>query len=222
MAAGRSTDELFWDNYRDIQIAGQNGAEVDARSRAHTLVVSWPWELLTLTETAPPPPKQFNRSLIALIILLIQISAISSRSWRNAYHELFWHRDLLIFLSYISSHQSVPEMVVGRGGVRGWNLTPAPSPQPPPPSQQIQIIQGTIMSYGHNYELPVCACISSRPPRRKLSQGGGACREMASHNLGHHGFHNNTNHLKRVSSWRQRTDAHHRHLTISILLTSQI
>lgn len=133
MAAGRSTDELFWDNYRDIQIAGQNGAEVDARSRAHTLVVSWPWELLTLTETAPPPPKQFNRSLIALIILLIQISAISSGSWRNAYHELFWHRDLLIFLSYISSHQSVPEMVVGRGGVRGWNLTPAPSPQPPPP-----------------------------------------------------------------------------------------
>lgn len=40
MAAGRSTDEPFWDNYRDIQIAGLNGVEVAARPRTHTLVVS--------------------------------------------------------------------------------------------------------------------------------------------------------------------------------------
>lgn len=40
MAAGRSTDEPFWDNYRDIQIAGLNGAEADVRPRTHTLVVS--------------------------------------------------------------------------------------------------------------------------------------------------------------------------------------
>lgn len=91
MAAGRSTDEPFWDNYRDIQIAGLNGAEVDARTPAHTHTCC----LLTLkaldTYRRCPPPqlKGFNCSQIAFIIAVIQISPVSSRLERYAYHELF-------------------------------------------------------------------------------------------------------------------------------------
>lgn len=59
MAAGRSTDEPFWDNYRDIQIAGLNGAEVDARTPAHAHTCC----LLTLKaldtyRRCPPPPTE--------------------------------------------------------------------------------------------------------------------------------------------------------------------
>lgn len=91
------------------------------RPRTHTLVVSWPWKLLTPTEDAPPPQlKGFNCSQIAFIIPVIQISAASSGLERYAYHELFWHQDLLIFTSNISSHQSALGMVVGRSSVRGW------------------------------------------------------------------------------------------------------
>lgn len=120
MAAGRSTDEPFWDNYRDIQIAGLSGAEVGARAHAHTHLLSLDPESSWHLQTAPPPLKQFNCSLIAFIIPLIQISAISSRLGRYAYHELFWHQDLLIFTSNISFHQSAPGVVLGRGGVKGW------------------------------------------------------------------------------------------------------
>lgn len=80
MAAGRSADEPFWDNYRDIQIPGLNGAGVVAHPRVHAHTCC----LLTLKapdtygDGSPPPPpphKRFHHSLIALIILLIQISA---------------------------------------------------------------------------------------------------------------------------------------------------
>lgn len=62
MAAGRSADEPFWDNYRDIQIAGLNGAGVDARPRVHAHTCC----LLTLRapdtyrDSSPPPPNAFT------------------------------------------------------------------------------------------------------------------------------------------------------------------
>lgn len=137
MAAGRSADEPFWDNYRGYSNhrSGRvaNCTEVDVHARTHTCCLltlkahpSW-----HIKKMVPPPLKQFNCSLIAFIILLIQISAISSRCGRYAYHELFWHRDLLIFASNISSYQSVPGVVVGRLRVRGWDTPPHPHPLTP-------------------------------------------------------------------------------------------
>lgn len=153
----------------DIQITGlrvrrwrtqllHEPAEDWTADRTHTLVVSWP---------SQSPPLDTQRSHFSLAAAA-QTVALQPQSFflffyyppnpdisgfiklgRYAYHELFWHGDLLIFTGNISCHQSAPG-VVDAGRLQGWG--------------RIQIIWGAIMSdvCAHLIKAPVTHCCRGR------------------------------------------------------------
>lgn len=105
------------------------------RVKAHTCCI------LTLQSTsswhreAASPPllllKRFHCSLKAFYYPSNPDISDFIKQRRSAYHELFWHWDLLIFAGNISSHQSVPGVVVTRADAVVSEDEPVPPPAPP-------------------------------------------------------------------------------------------
>lgn len=161
MAAGRSTDEPFWDNYSGYSNhrSGCAAMKNPARARPDRGTADWAHAHTCCVLTLAVHPSWHIEKLLphhccsncSFFFYYPPNPDISYfiKLGRYAYHELFWHGDLLIFTGNISSHQSVPGVVVA-GRMQGWDW--------------IQIIWGAIMSdvCAHLIKAPITHCCRGR------------------------------------------------------------